>query len=82
MPMLTVICLRPPNPRLHPEAQTGEERLMLGLAKMRELDLRLARTTERARGIKRSARNAAEQAERAAGIDAGADVRLHCGDGL
>ena len=39
---------------------------MRGLAKMRELDLRLARTTERARELKIMARQAAEQAERAA----------------
>lgn len=56
---------------LHPsrfrvDEQTGEDRVMRGLAKMRELDLRLARTTERARELKIMARQAAEQAERAA----------------
>lgn len=35
---------------------------MRGLAKMRELDLRLARTTERARELKLMAQEAAEQA--------------------
>ncbi len=39
---------------------------MRGLAKMRELDLRLARTTQRARELKVMARVATEQAERAA----------------
>lgn len=42
---------------------------MHGLAKMRELDLRLARTTQRARELRRMARDAAEEAERAAGMD-------------
>eukprot|EP00903_Cladosiphon_okamuranus_P008368 g8046.t1 len=48
------------------DEQTGEDRVMRGLAKMRELDLRLARTTERARELKIMAHQAAEQAERAA----------------
>ena len=48
------------------DEQTGEDRLMRGLAKMRELDLRLARTSERARELKVMARVAAQQAERAA----------------
>eukprot|EP00752_Nemacystus_decipiens_P012095 g10722.t1 len=48
------------------DEQTGEDRVMRGLAKMRELDLRLARTTGRARELKIMARQAAEQAERAA----------------
>lgn len=51
----------------HPDEQTGEDRLMHGLAKMRELDLRLARTTQKARELRRMARDAAEEAERAAG---------------
>jgi len=51
---------------VHVDEQTGEDRLMRGLAKMRELDLRLARTTQRARELKIMARVAAEQAERAA----------------
>ncbi|CAM9541704.1 unnamed protein product [Ectocarpus fasciculatus] len=50
------------------EEQTGEDRLMRGLAKMRELDLRLARVTGRARDLKLMAREAAEQAERAAAV--------------
>lgn len=41
---------------------------MHGLAKMRELDLRLARTTQKARELRRMARDAAEEAERAAGV--------------
>ncbi|CAM9348328.1 unnamed protein product [Ectocarpus sp. 12 AP-2014] len=50
------------------EEQTGEDRLMRGLAKMRELDVRLARVTGRARELKLMAREAAEQAERAAAL--------------
>lgn len=57
-------CLHPSRVRV--DQQTGEDRVMRGLAKMRELDLRLARTTERARELKILARHAAEQAERAA----------------
>lgn len=41
---------------------------MHGLAKMRELDLRLARTIQKARDLRRMARDAAEEAERAAGV--------------
>lgn len=41
---------------------------MRGLAKMRELDVRLARVTGRARELKLMAREAAEQAERAAAV--------------
>ncbi|CAM9747386.1 unnamed protein product [Hapterophycus canaliculatus] len=48
------------------DEQTEEDRFMRGLAKMRELDLRLARVTGRARELKLVARDAAEQAERAA----------------
>lgn len=45
---------------------------------MRELDLRLARTTERARELKTMARHAAEQAERAAAsVTAENKVRKH-----
>lgn len=52
--------------RVRVDEETGEDRVMRGLAKMRELDLRLARTTARARGLKIMARQAAEKAERAA----------------
>lgn len=52
--------------RVRVDEQTGEDRVLRGLAKMRELDLRLARTTERARELKTMARHAAEQAEWAA----------------
>lgn len=48
------------------DEETGQDRFMRGLAKMRELDLRLARTTERARELKLMAQDAAERA--AAGI--------------
>lgn len=41
---------------------------MRGLAKMRELDVRLARVTGRARELKLMAREAAEQAEQAAAV--------------
>lgn len=44
------------------DEETGQDRFMRGLAKMRELDLRLARTTERARELKLMAQDAAEQA--------------------
>ncbi|CAM9571414.1 unnamed protein product, partial [Scytosiphon promiscuus] len=48
------------------DEQTGQDRFMRGLAKMKELDLRLARVTGRARELKLQARDAAEQAELAA----------------
>ncbi|CAM9430000.1 unnamed protein product, partial [Ectocarpus sp. 8 AP-2014] len=62
------------------EEQTGEDRLMRGLAKMRELDVRLARATGRARELKLMAREAAEQAERAAavGITTSKDEQAPC----
>lgn len=47
------------------DEQTGEYRLLRGLAKMRELDLRLARATQRARELVRKARETAEDTERA-----------------
>lgn len=48
---------------------------MRGLAKMKELDIRLEKATERARELRKMARDAMEEAERAAGGgDAGTEV--------
>lgn len=45
---------------------------------MRELDIRLARTTQRARDLRLLARDAQDEAERAAGKLAGEEVKtLH-----
>ena len=48
---------------------------MRGMAKMRELDIRLARTTQRARDLRLQAREAGERAERAVGTVTGAEVK-------
>lgn len=48
---------------------------MRGLAKIRELDLRLARTTEKARNLRLMAREAAEQAKLVASVATGAEVK-------
>lgn len=66
----------PPSPPCSfPDEQTGEHRLMRGMAKMRELDIRLARITQRARDLRLQAREAGEEAERAAGTVTGAEVK-------
>lgn len=72
--------VRPPSlvRSYRPDEQTGEHRLMRGMAKMRELDIRLARTTQRARDLRLLARDAQDEAERAAGKLAGEEVKtLH-----